>query len=441
MIYEHFPLPLWILNSTFEVLELNQAAKEFSPNPFSGLSEEDLQKLKGLHKEHKTKKLCLKWKKENFFLWIEWRSWMSEGKIYFCAEDDTTSKNNELYYKQILDAIPDMILVKGKDSHIHWANKAFQKHYGMSNEELEEIIDAPFQAKDLTQQYIKEDAWVWNNKKELLIDCETVLRHDGTERKFQTFKAPILDQDGDIQFTVGVSRDITEKLEYEQKSYTASKMASLGEMAGGIAHEINNPIGIILAKSYQVKRKVKEQAIKDDIDVIERNSLRVAKIVEGLRNFCQEGDKQISNFFNVREVLNETITYCQYRLSQENVDLQIDIPEETVFFGKKVQLSQILLNLINNALDAIKGQTAPWIKISSVQKNNHIEIRIQDSGPGIPEKMESKIMQPFFTTKDVGKGTGLGLSISFALAKLQNGSLSLDRKTSSSCFLLTLPTR
>ncbi len=439
MTYEHFPFPLWVLNQQFEVLDLNQAAKNFSTVPFSGVSEEDKSRLQDLKFEKKDKKLCLKWISNKDILWLEWRLWKEGENIYLCADDVTTSKNNELYYQQILDAIPDMILVKSKGSHIHWANKAFQDHYKMSNKELQEIIDAPFQAADLTQQYVKEDKWVWDNKKKLMIDCETVLTHDGVPRKFQTLKAPILDQDEHIQFTVGVSRDITEKIEYEQKSYTASKMASLGEMAGGIAHEINNPIGIILAKSYQLKRKIQDQKIKEDIEVIERNSLRVAKIVEGLRNFCQEGDKQISNLFNVREVLDETITYCQFRLSNEGVKLDINIPEGTKFFGKKVQLSQILLNLINNALDAVSGQHSPWIKISSTQKYNHIELRIEDSGPGVPEELESKIMQPFFTTKEVGKGTGLGLSISFSLAKLQNGSLSLDRKTSPSCFLLILP--
>lgn len=439
MIYKEFPLAIWVMDEQFNLLDLNKYAEDFAKDPFCGLNSEDTKKLKKLLTEHKSKKVCLEWKNGSSPLWLDWRAWECNGEIHLSADDVTLSKNNELYYKQILDAIPDMILVKGKDSHIHWANKAFQKHYGMSNEELAKIIDAPFQAPDLTHQYLKEDAWVWDNKKQLLIDCETVASHDGVERKFQTLKAPIVDQKGNVQFTVGVSRDITEKLEYEQKSYTASKMASLGEMAGGIAHEINNPVGIILAKIFQVKRKIPDQSIKNDLDMIERNALRVAKIVEGLRNFCQEGDKQISNFFDLKEVVEETITYCQHRLSQEQVQLIINIPDETKFYGKKVQLSQIFLNLINNALDAIQGQKNPWIEISAISTNSHIELRIEDSGPGIPEEIESKIMQPFFTTKEIGKGTGLGLSISFALAKLQNGNLSLDRKTSPSCFLLVLP--
>lgn len=439
MDYENIPFPTWVMDQNFNLIAINLLAKNFAPDPFSGLDQHDVIKLKESINNSKQEKICLKWNLGQPNRWLNWHTWMSDQKIYFTIYDMTSYVNQEHYYQQILNAIPDMILVKGKDSHIRWANTAFQKHYGMSAQELDQLIDAPFQPKNLTEQYIKEDAWVWNNKKSLLIECETVLKFDGEEKKFQTIKAPILDQDGNVQLTVGVSRDITEQLEYQQKSYFAYKMASLGEMAGGIAHEINNPIGTILAKNTQIKRRTTDPKLLEDLEIIKRNALRVAKIVEALRNFCQEGDKQVVDSFSFSEVVKETLLYCQDRITRAGIDLRIEIPENISFIGKKVQISQIILNLLNNAVDAIENLKDPWIKISAGKNGKSAELRIQDSGTGISEEIEVKIMQPFFTTKDIGKGTGLGLSISLALATQNSGTLTLDRKTSASCFLLTLP--
>ena len=433
------PFALWKLDTTFKILSTNLAAIHIGENPFSGLSEEDVGKLKKLAKARDGKGTCLQWNTNGKITWLHWHVWKEQDTYFFSATDVTELKENELYLHQIVDAIPDMILVKGQGSRILWANKAFKDYYGMGLEELKEIIDAPFQEGDHTRQYVYDDAWVWNNKKSLRVECEPVTSHNGITHMFETLKSPICDQSGQIKMTVGISRDITENLEYKQKSFASSKMASLGEMAGGIAHEINNPVGIIMGKTSQMRRTFNDPKLQADCDMILRSADRVAKIVEGLRNFCQEDERQIFSSFTVRDVLDETLTYCFGRLENSKIKLIQEVDSNLLMYGKRVQISQILLNLLNNAIDALEGRPQKWIKVSGQEANGFVEIRVEDSGPGVPEEIETKIMQPFFTTKEVGKGMGLGLSVSFGIARQHNGQLVIDRNVSPSCFLLKIP--
>lgn len=136
-------------------------------------------------------------------------------------------------YQQILDAITDMVLVKGSKSQIIWANKAFRDYYGMSVEELKGIVDAPFNESDYTQQYVKDDAYVFETRKTLEIKSEPVTRYDGEVRFFETFKSPIYDSDGQVVMTVGVSRDISARREVEEKLHRSQYLL---EEAQRLAH-------------------------------------------------------------------------------------------------------------------------------------------------------------------------------------------------------------
>lgn len=180
------PFYVWKLSALdLSVLECNKMALELQSKPFDGLDEEDKAKLleRIVAQNAEPNDLILKWT-GNKKKWLSWRCSFENSFIYLFATNVTAIKEEQLYYSQILDSFPDMILVKGKDQKIHWANKAFQTHYNMNNEQLQELIDAPFNAPDLTQQYILDDQWVWNHKKPMVIECEPVTRFDGVVRKF-----------------------------------------------------------------------------------------------------------------------------------------------------------------------------------------------------------------------------------------------------------------
>src|SRR5690606_2872126 len=108
-------------------------------------------------------------------------------------------------------------------------------------------------------------------------------------------------------------------------------------------------------------------------------------------------ERQVFSNFSVRDVLDETLTYCHGRLESSKIELKQVVDPDLVMYGKKVQISQILLNLLNNAIDALEGKSQKWIKVSSQEFNGFVEIRVEDSGEGVPEEIETKIMQPFFT--------------------------------------------
>jgi PAS domain S-box-containing protein len=225
----------------------------------------------------------------------------------------------------------------------------------------------------------------------------------------------------------------------------ASKLTSLGEMAAGIAHEINNPLAVIIARAAILKRKAKGQEslaadfITQNIETIEATCMRISKIITSMRNFARNDQSQELQPVQLKDVLDETIMLCKEGLKKEDVDLKISEFTDFTVLGNSVQLGQVLMNLIQNAKDAVKKQETRWIEISSRMIHNKIEITVCDSGPKMSDEVAQKIMQPFFTTKEVGKGTGLGLSISQSIISKHGGELKLNRDASCTQFVIILP--
>ena len=382
---------------------------------------------------------------------LQWsmQAFGGEGQLLATAVDVDQAVRRSQYYEQILDAIPDFVLVKRSESHLQWANRAFCEYYGMTNEQLHELIDAPFTNPDFTKQYVLDDQWVWQNKRPLVIDCEPVTRYDGVVRRFQTVKSPILDDRGEVVFTVGISRDITDRLIAEEKSAESAKMASLGEMAGGIAHEINNPMSVILGKTRQLQRALEDGPIPAErlgraLALIERNGDRVTKIVHGLRRFSRDSSSDPFEPVSLASIVEDTLSLCASRFRNAEIDLRTPVvPPDLILHCRPGLIAQVLLNLLNNAYDSITESPPDasrdrWVEVRLADLGDEIHLRVLDSGPGVPPEIETRIMQPFFTTKPIGKGTGLGLSVSASIAGDHGGSLRLDRDTSPSCFLLTL---
>lgn len=254
------------------------------------------------------------------------------------------------------------------------------------------------------------------------------------------------------EYFFSIVEDITEIREREiQLKVTqaqlieSSKMASLGEMAGGIAHEINNPLAIIQAKAGQMKTRIQEGAPKDsqrsisDLEKIEQTVDRIAKIIKGLRSFSRNSEQDPMEETAVSVLLEESLELCRERLRHSNILLRIKLEEGLKVECRAPQISQILLNLVNNAHDAVQGLTEKWVQIEGVRSKGRVILSVTDSGRGIPEAVVDKMMQPFFTTKEIGKGTGLGLSISLGLAMDHGGTLKYDYSSSNTKFILDLP--
>ncbi len=225
----------------------------------------------------------------------------------------------------------------------------------------------------------------------------------------------------------------------------ASKLTSLGEMAAGIAHEINNPLAVIIARAAIVKKKstgaepLTADFIQQNISTIESTCLRISKIITNMRNFARNDGVVEFQDIRLKEVLDDTVMLIKEGLKKAQIDLDLSEFNDFPIYGNSVQLGQVFMNLMQNSRDAVKTQEVKWIKVSSHSAENFVEIRVKDSGPKISDEVAQKIMQPFFTTKEVGQGTGLGLSISQSIIKKHKGELLLNRESENTEFVIRLP--
>jgi signal transduction histidine kinase len=229
------------------------------------------------------------------------------------------------------------------------------------------------------------------------------------------------------------------------RNVQAAKMSALGEMAGGIAHEINNPVAIITAKSAQMRDQIDRGALSDEqikhgLTRIENTAMRVAEIVRGLRTFSRTGDQDPLLRTRLRAVVEETLSFCREKLRNDGIELLIDVDDLEVDC-RATQISQVLLNLIVNSQDAVRELSEKWILIEVKRHGDTARVRVTDSGQGIAPQVIDKLMTPFFTTKDIGKGTGLGLSISRGIIEDHRGQLYYDGEFARTTFVFELPTR
>jgi len=234
-------------------------------------------------------------------------------------------------------------------------------------------------------------------------------------------------------------------LEAEARLVTSAKMSALGEMAGGIAHEINTPLATLSLIVNRLKRQVElpmfdRSDVSRMIEISEKTILRISGIIRGLSAFSRDASRDDFEMVSLSKIIESSVLLCGEAMKHNEVKMIIEtIPDEVKVKCRPVQISQVIINLIGNACDAIESLPDKWIKIGIRNASGPIVLFVMDSGRGIPESIAKKIFQPFFTTKDVGKGTGLGLSISKGIMDAHGGSISVDFECENTCFLLSFP--
>lgn len=222
-----------------------------------------------------------------------------------------------------------------------------------------------------------------------------------------------------------------------------AKFSALGEMTAGIVHEIKNPLSIIMHRSSHLRSQViKDAADKEmlmrNLDQIEITTDRMVKIVNSLRKFSRDSTTNPLQVVAVATIIEDTLGYCSDRFYHANILLQVEPYPVCNIECKSVQISQVILNLFNNSFDAIKGSANPWVKVDFIEKEKSFQIRVTDSGTGIPSQVRKRIMEPFFTTKTEG-GTGLGLSISREIVEAHHGIFFYDEASINTTFVVELP--
>lgn len=359
-------------------------------------------------------------------------------------------QQNEARYCQILDATADLVILKNRESQIVWANRAFRDFHRIDDPRtLRESSE--FDERIGIEQRLQEDRRVLDDGVRFDATEQLIRRWDGAVRMFHTVKTPIADDHGRVDLIVVVARDITERRQHEeligeqqQKMAESARLAALGEVAGEIAHEIGSPLTVIQARARHIQNALKAdppdlaRAIELS-DVIASSVKMAASVVHGVRTVVRNADNDPFVDVPLASVIETVQILCEHRLQLSSVRFSVHGFQGLLVRGRETQLAQVLLNLVNNACDAVENCPEKWVRLEAKAARDLVEVSVVDSGRGIPIDRQRQLFRPFFTSKAVGKGTGLGLSISRGIIEAHGGRIALDMKCPNTCFKIELP--
>jgi C4-dicarboxylate-specific signal transduction histidine kinase len=237
-----------------------------------------------------------------------------------------------------------------------------------------------------------------------------------------------------------------EELQIRQASAIESaRLAALGEMASGVAHEINNPLAIIhgsaLLMKGQLDKPYKKEIYLKQIDRIEKMVFRAKHIVDSMKLSARDGSDDPIEFVALSQILDDCIILSEARMAKMGVEFKAEFGDmgDLTVAVRRAQFSQVMVNLLNNAVDAVSTINEKWIRLEARFDEKNVYLDVIDSGSGITPELREKIFRPFFTTKGVGKGTGLGLSLSRKIVKEFKGDLDVDQSYPYTKFVISLP--
>jgi PAS domain S-box-containing protein len=418
---------------------------------------------------------------------------------------DSSFQQTEVFYHSLVETIPQMILCKDLEGRFTFANQKFCAELGRTLEEIKGKTDLDFFPKELAEKYRRDDKDVLE-KGQLIDIVEEHVTPKGEKLYVQVMKTPLFSPDGAAIGIQGIFWNVTERMraeetlkhqnitlqelaESERQAHEAlkaaqsrmvqtEKLASLGQLVAGVAHEINNPLAFVsnnvavlerdlkdlialigLYRALERSDDPKEQTILTEIDQVSesldlhyamenlpqlidrtREGLRrIERIVKDLRLFARvdEGEwNEVDLNPGIESSVNMVLGYARKR----GVRLVADLQPLPLVRCRGARVHQVVVNLLMNAIDACKREDSVTVRTRSEPEAGGVRIDVVDTGCGIEPTYRERIFDPFFTTKPVGEGTGLGLSISYGIVQEHRGSIDVQSTPGEgSCFTVRLP--
>jgi PAS domain S-box-containing protein len=241
---------------------------------------------------------------------------------------------------------------------------------------------------------------------------------------FSTIIVGLRDENGEVYAYEIISRNITGRKAFEERMINMEKLAAVGTLAAGVAHEINNPIAVILGFTEHLIEKTEDlPEIKETLQVVEEEGLKCKKIVENLLTFARAPER-VETTAQINTILEKMLAVVRNTLLTKKIRLEANLsPDLPWVKGDPRELQQVFINMVNNAIDSMRGGGVLTVSTRPAADGKRLAIEFSDTGNGIPREVQPKIFDPFFTTKKVGEGTGLGLSVSYGIITKYGGNI------------------
>jgi PAS domain S-box-containing protein len=346
------------------------------------------------------------------------------------------------FARRLVDSFPDLIFVVDTERRYNFVSPKFKEVLGY---EPSEVIGLTFGERthvdDRPAMMALFDDLVTG--KQNFASIEVRVRHkQGEWRSLKCNFSPLFDEHGKIEGAVVSGRDVTEVKRLETQLIQAEKLAAMGQMLAGVAHELNNPLTAILGASELLReRQGVDENTKRQLEMTHRQARRAARIVQNLLEFSRPASPQ-KKTLDLNVVIDRTLQLQDHSLRRNNVEVEFQsVPGFPLIVGDANQLIQIFLNLISNAEQAIReARPSGRIQIRLGRSGNRVSATVQDDGIGIPPEVLPKLFDPFFTTKRPGGGTGLGLSICMSIVREHGGNIEASSlPAGGAAFTVTLP--
>lgn len=395
-------------------------------------------------------------------------------------EKNAALEEAQQFIRSVLSAMTDVLVVCDIEGRIEQVNRALLALTGKDEAELK---DRPFESLFAPESQRLVENFPEKIRTNTIVDCEiNLLARDGQSVPLAMNCSSRFDHDGRLVGMVLIGRPVgelrhaydelrhahQELKQAQQQLVQSEKMASLGRLVAGVAHELNNPISFVFGNMHALKRygervtrylaeldkvpgaespvqlrkELKIDRVLDDmgslIDGTLEGAQRVSEIVQDLRRYSGSQREPGSRFDLVPVI--RTATHWVFKAARVRPAVRYETPERLSINARKGHVQQILINLVQNAVDVMEDRPDPLLTIACALAGNQVAVTVRDNGPGIPAAALTRIFDPFYTTKPVGKGTGLGLSISYGLAREAGGNLGAsNHPDGGAVFTLELP--
>ena len=363
--------------------------------------------------------------------------------LFDLRDAQTRLAKSEAHYRAVLHSAQDAILVSDYDTaHFVEVNRGACQLFGYTREEFASITGRMLHPAsvsdtvDIISKALVANGWADH-------DCVVMQRKDGTQF-YASLKLSLLSGHGGERAYVTIVRDVSTIVANERKLaranealrktqaqlVQASKMAAMGNLSAGIAHELNQPLTVIggFARRIQKRTDSRVEDVAEYLDIIVRESARMSDIIGNIRQFGRQDSLSMESVSLVQP-MNLALQLVEAQCRDLGIKIEVELTDDDVTVrGDSRRLQQVWLNLLTNARDAVRAlpEESRWVRLVVSRRGDRVLGRVEDGGPGVAPEVRSQLFDPFFTTKDPDKGMGLGLSIAFSLVSAHKGVLRYD---------------